>query len=342
MSVKEKTYRVVKWLVRNLALTLLTAFVFLLGLELAYRYYWFDFYNTEITLLNEQVKNKKSSTTILVLGDSFTAGENSYVSILNDSLPDVRVINAAVPGFGIEEISTIAETRIDEFQPDAIILQLYAGNDLLDVQKPVNWSTVSFARNCYWSIANNFYSVRYLNYKLGQYKSGTSFSSESTDIKSLSEFSVATFSEREKMLIAADPGYLDKSINLSGGYETRYITFKKRLDEIVALCRERKIKLTLLVLPASCQVAPFYLGNAQQVGAQFANPVIGDTVYPLYTQLETDLAKDSVTLINPLGRFREMDSEDHRLFYANDIHLNAYGQLVLAKILLNRIAVLKS
>lgn len=321
-------------MLRNFLLATGTLVIVFLFFEIAYRYSWFEFYATEIVSLNSDSFDKKTKTTVLVLGDSFTASEHNYVGVLNDSLPDIRFINSGIPGVGMGELSLLAERRINEFHPDKLLLQIYVGNDLIDEEKPVNWNTITFGRNCYWSIANSFYCFRYLNYKLGQYKSGTNLAVESGPTKNSNAFSTEQFSAREKMLTLADPGYLDASINLSGEYEHKYEKLKANVDAIAALCREHKIELYIVVLPVSCQVNTEYRNNLMQLGAKFSTPYSADSTYPFFNRIVKDYNSENVQILNPLIAFRKSEAAGVPMFYANDIHLNREGQKQLAQFLI--------
>lgn len=336
MDAKAKAIKVGKWIGRNLLLALGTCFIFLLALEVVYRYNWFDFYSNEIELLNAPTKNKKSSTTILVLGDSFTASINSYVSSLNDSLSDVRFINSGVPGFGIQEIATLTSGRIEEYKPDAVILQLYVGNDLIDLQRPVNWSTVSLPRNIYWSLADHFLSIRYINYKLGQFKEGTALATEQTKTKLNSVFDSAHFSTREKILIAADPSYLRKSILASEDFAPRYNEYANYLDEVTSMCESKKIPMYIVLIPSACQVTKSYQEHEEELGASFGLTNMQDTLYPFFIKLLNKL-EGRATVLSPLSYFQELEGSGIPLYFQNDIHLNATGQLELAHFISRKI-----
>lgn len=316
---------------------LATFIVCLLLVELVYRYQLFDFYKAEITYLNNSIKDKKSKKKVLVFGDSFTANMNNYVTILNDSFSDIQFINSAMPGIGAQEINVIAKNRINQFNPDMVIVQFYVGNDLLDIKKPINWSNISFARNCYWFMSNNLYSWRFINYRLGQFKSSIGQSVETSKLKNNDSFSSEKFSKREKLLLAADPFYYDKSIHVSDDFKERYDAFIANVTDISELCKARNIDIKIVVIPASCQVNEHYQMNLQKMGAQFKNASLNDTLYPFIQQLTEKMNGNSTQVLNPLASFQKAESIGKKLYFENDIHLNKNGDSVLAQFISNNL-----
>lgn len=319
-------------------LLILVSFIFILStIEFVYRYQIIDFYQSEYKYLNKNEVNNNKSKKILVFGDSFTAATNSYVLSLKDSLKNLNFINAGIPGIGVQEINCIAERRIQETKPSMVILQFYVGNDLIDIKKPINWKTLSFARNLFWFLANHFYSIRYLNYKLGQIKQTIGQSLETEFLKNNDSFSVDKMSKREKLLIQADPNYYEKSIFVTTEYEDRFQVCLSNTIDIYELCKQNNIPLKILVIPASCQVSNEYKQNLEQCGAQFNNMDITKTTYPFITRLESHFQKENIEILNPLGVFQQKELGCTNLYYKNDLHLNNNGNIVLAEFITNNL-----
>src|SRR4029453_19648678 len=113
-----------------------------------------------------QVLAPNAKPTLLVMGDSFTASRTSYAGILQDTLQEGETINAAVSGTGVLQALYMAPKRFAQFHPAIFLYQVYVGNDLFDIRYPTNWHTISLVRNVYWSLANHFHVVGYLNFPL--------------------------------------------------------------------------------------------------------------------------------------------------------------------------------
>ena len=319
---------------QNLLLIVISTFVCILIIEITYRYQLLDFYKSEFNHLNKKNIQKKSSKKVLVFGDSFTAAANSYVNILNDSLNDITFVNAAIPGIGAQEINCLANKRIQETNPSLVIVQVYIGNDLIDIEKPINWGTISFGRNMYWLLSNPFYSLRYFNYKLGQLKHAFGQSVETEFLKTNDTFSAEKMSKREKLLLQADPNYYEKSINIKPDFENRFAVFIKQINQITALCVSKNIPIKMLVIPASCQVSSYYKMNLETCGAMFNDNNTFDSNYPFVTQLKQQIKPASIEVINPLPFMQQIDSTGNRLYFENDLHLNNQGNMELAKFMM--------
>ncbi len=328
---KQKTTHKILRLFQNLLLMSISVLVCITIIEVTYRYQLFDFYKSEFNYLNKIALQKNSSKKVLVFGDSFTAAANSYVNSLNDSLNDITFVNAAIPGIGVQEMNCIANNRIQEINPSLVILQVYVGNDLIDIEKPINWNTISFARNAYWLLANKIYSFRFLNYKLGQIKQVSGQSLETESLKNKDSFSPDKMSKREKLLVQADPNYYEKSIKIKPDFENRFDVFISQINQIARLCLSKNIPIKILVIPASCQVSNYYKMNLEACGAQFNEGNTFDTNYPFIAQLKVQTKPNSIEILNPLPYLQQLDSTGNRLYFENDLHLNNRGNMELAK-----------
>ena len=79
---------------------------------------------------------------VLAIGDSFTLGmqvaeADTFSAILSDRLTQVlnrtvSVLNAGVPGYGTDQARMQMERLVTRTQADAVLLTVYAGNDLRD------------------------------------------------------------------------------------------------------------------------------------------------------------------------------------------------------------------
>src|SRR5215470_6968422 len=155
------TYRLILLVLSSVCLPLLI-------LEWAYRAQIVDTYRPELQAFNPaQVLVDNGRPTLLLMGDSFTAGRTSYAGLLQETLQEWRVINAAVSGTGVLQTLYMAPHRFAHFHPRIFVYQVYVGNDLFDIRYPTNWRTISPLRNLYWLLANHLRVIGYLNYRLG-------------------------------------------------------------------------------------------------------------------------------------------------------------------------------
>ena len=132
--------------------------------EIFYRLQIVDTYSPELRSYNRPIdlKGRDNRSILLAMGDSFTAGNETYPNILRDKLPNYVVINSGITGTSIIEAAIVAPKRFQQFSPAVFIYQIYVGNDLFDITHPVNWATISLARNVYWTMSNYFKIIDFL------------------------------------------------------------------------------------------------------------------------------------------------------------------------------------
>lgn len=310
------------------ALYIIFSFVIsVFAIEITYRKQWFDFYKSEWNGLNK-FPIDKSKKTILVGGDSFSADPYSYVQRLRMLYPEYNIMNAAIPGTGITQMAYSLPNRIKNVKPDVFIYQIYVGNDLFDIQHP--WSTnVSLIRNIYWWTSDRMHVLGYLNYKLAGiryrvYDDGGGLYKP----KQVEVFSKESYSKREKLNFLAEPQLISNTLFLRNGREKQMTTWIKKLRFINKHLPEN-CKKYIIILPHASQVNLKYLHRMKQIGADELDSVCNKSTYPFYMKLEQTCNELDFILLNPLQRFRELESEDVQLFYENDPHLTILGQQLL-------------
>ncbi|MDB4728528.1 hypothetical protein OAF63_07025 [Saprospiraceae bacterium] len=320
------------------------AFLFitvLLLLEVTYRNYWVDFYGGNLKGLNATtILNDNKKPTLLIIGDSFTADQNSYVRGLRNAFPNHRIINSAVPGTCARQHALMMRKRVKQFSPDLFIYQTYVGNDLLDWRHPLSSPNISFLRKCYWWLSDRLYVVGYINTKLPHLRQAI-FNDIPMDIdpKVLQAFSPEKYSSRSKMLFQAEPNLVENSVLLKNGrqndLEELAFSIQGMIGELSKEC-----KVLILPIPHAMQLGDPYLKQFQQIGATVNAPtdLIVDE-YPFIKYLQSNLITDRIFMVNPLLALREKNITEP-VYYNNDPHLNPVGQEIISDVLveyLNRL-----
>jgi len=337
--------------ISNVLVFLLITTVLMIGvLESVYRFQIIDTYNPELQAFNpDNILDDDESTTILALGDSFTAGNNSYPVTLRNNLDGYRVINSGISGTGINEALLIAPHRFLDFKPSIFIYQIYVGNDLMNIRYPVNWNTLSLQRNMYWTLIRYVRSLAYLNYRLSQVSDmnihknvkDSESSVEKYTHKNVkdSEFSVEKYTKRWRLYLQADPEILEDQITITDVYRSEYGYFLEQLNKLLAYCKPADCTAYVVVIPHASQVHSKYLGNQKDLGAHFSNPdAIGKTEYPFIMGIRSSLAdNNNAIVLNPLKHLRNMENNGINMYYQNDPHLNPAGQEQIGIFLLERI-----
>lgn len=340
MDRKKLTQAGKKLLKRGFYLIFLLLFV-LLAFEIIYRNQWIDTWQPELTYFNtpEELTDSSHKPTLLVLGDSYSAGNYTYAWHLKSLLPEWRVINSAVSGTGIIQTNYLAPGRIQRFQPKIVLYQIYLGNDLLDISYPVNWKTVSLPKNLYWKTAEHLRGLAFLNYRLGQMFRSRAFEKD-PNTKAFYDpaetFDPDRYSPREKELIHANPAYLEQCLNLEGSRQKDGQSLISGLEELSRSCDQAGAKLMLLIIPHPAQIPnSSQFNNFRQLGGTL-EPAAGYSLpHSKLAQSITDhFAAESGVEVIDASPFLTQKSIEFPVYFANDPHLNPPGQQALAKFLL--------
>jgi hypothetical protein len=237
--------------------------VVILLLEAAYRFAMFDPYGPELRAYNsvEDLATKIPARTVLVMGDSMTAGARSYPALMRGAIPDLRVINAGIPGSGILQANIVAAKRFREFDPDVFLYQITVGNDLLNLRYPIHWRKVSFARNVYWSVVHRLRLIEYLNYRSGQLAFSIRHREFLRDRAAggppeprscgydPDEFDPLEYTKRIRIYFQADPGYLEDQVLVRASRERDFERLLDGLQRLLRHCDPESCRSFLLLVP---------------------------------------------------------------------------------------------
>lgn len=294
-------------------------------LELSYRYQWIDYWSSEFKALNPKIDKKKEN--VLIFGDSFSAFPKGYVEQLRGANPQFNFINCAVPGTGPLEMSYMAKRRIKRYPPTKVIYQMYIGNDLIDIYPNLNWSELSAARNFYYLIGQEFRILANLSIRMKQ--SGI-ISQKDFNTKhysqSKSNFSVSSYSPRTKMLLKANPNFINESITLNSSRMKEAANKAVSSIQYLQGLLPKNCQLHVVILPHCTQVNSTYFENFQKLGAKLKHTSLN---YTFYQFLNRELK--NVKVHNPLSYLQNQEKEGNKIYFDNDPHLNPNGQSVLFK-----------
>jgi hypothetical protein len=307
--------------------------------EVLYRMQVVDTYAPELRLYNPPgyFGTSDGRPTALFMGDSFTAGTETYPALLRATVPGARFVNAAISGTGIVQTAIAARERFARFRPKVFVYQVYVGNDLFDITYPINWGRSSFVRNVYWTVAQRFRSLGFVNYRLGQLGfqhrklAGTEWDTTAID----KPFSPALYSPRSRIYFLADPKLVEQTALVEGTRKDDFASLVERLHPLLAHCAPRECTAYIIVIPDGAQVTPEYLRNSQAMGAVVEDAAsLQATDYPFFLQLRSGLRDvPNVTVLNPIEALRNSERAGVRVYHSNDGHLNSAGQHILADFL---------
>lgn len=309
---------------------LLIGFITLVLFEICYRCNIVDFYKTEQLALNSIEDLNTENVDVLVFGDSFsaTSKEINYIDKLRNIYPDKTILNFSIPGTGIKQLNTFAKEKIKKYKPKTIIYQIYVGNDLLDVERFNSYQKMPILKNMYWQASNVFLSLAYLNHKVNAFKPRVNYRNNTLKID---RFSEVFYNKRSKDFLSINSNYLEETVTVSLGFKKKY---KKWLKEIKSFLDSvpKSTEVYFVWIPHCTQVNNYYLDNFKLLNASFKNSNNYKTLdYPFYKKSRTDLMSfKNLKSINTLEAFKMYDTITKRVFFANDPHLNNYGNIVLA------------
>lgn len=317
---------------------LLTLFLLVCMLEWAYRGQWIDFYANEFQYLNavESKENRSDRPILMVFGDSFTASPHSYVHTIDAALPNWRVVNHAVPGIGARQIKRIANARMQAEVPDAVMVQLYVGNDLLDQCPQVDWRHQGLLRNTYHFGSQYLEVLPFLNYRMGQWKNALGPDTLIQNFFKVDDtFEAKRYNQRVKRLLHVNPEYISESALLNEDMKAVHLDMLADLDSWLAELPD-SVPVLVVCIPHAVQVNKRYLDDYLQLGARFSDlEALTAPEYPFIKELSTYFSdRPQITVVNPVIQFQQNDNFDAPLYLANDPHLTQHGQRVLAQVLL--------
>lgn len=304
--------------------------------ELSYRSYVFDFYAPELRAYNPaETRTKPGSADILVMGDSFSAGQQSYVAELRALVSECTIVNGAIPGSGIHEANVLAPSLFDRYDPAVLVYQIYVGSDLINIRYPKNWSELSWFRNVFWLLADHFKLLLYLNYRLGQvrrsWRDAEGNRSEETQADS---FSPEDYPPYMKNYLKADSRIIERQIALDAERSADFEVLIGGLRELLANCGDGRCIPFLLVIPHSVEVGEIYFEDMTQLGPSLSRrsrPCMRRAIRlsPSSRMSLTRIHRSKV--VNVLKPLQEAHRAGARMYFRNGPHLAPAGQQVVAK-----------
>lgn len=310
---------------------------FLLVFEGIYRYQLIDFFQPELRANNRPGDLRDATRkTLLAMGDSFSAGPDTWVAFLRQNLPNYRVICSAVPATGVFESLFMAPRRFREFHPQVFIYQIYVGNDIQDIRRPLNWRTMTLPRYMYGFMCSylDLRSLTFANYRLAQLLRS---SGAETEQNADPPFSPATYPVSVTIYTQAEPANLEDTVLARGERGRDVATLIDGIKKLVSYAGPQCHKY-VVVIPDPSQVSDVYLEHFQQLGAQVRDPQgLRRDGYPLLIRLKEGLAAAGVKVLNPLPLFQGQERQGQRLYYQNDSHLKPVGQSLLGEFILGQL-----
>ncbi len=314
--------------------------------EISYRLQWPDPHRAEFKAFNHSLDfSKREGSTLLALGDSFTAGAESWPFALQTNLGEGwQVLNAGVGGTTITHAERISRLRFRQFHPDVVVYQTYVGNDLLDLRHPLEAKGVGFARQIYWRIVDSgFFAPWFLNHRAAALAALMPSDPEIVEAAVAAPFAVDSYSPRDRWLSRLDPNHVERQILVEGeAMEAAWRQYRRGLSLLVERCRVNEAELVILVIPHCIQVAPVYRERFTAMGARWSGANILDrSPVPFVARVreavkarvrEAVKGQSSVRVVDALPAMQRAERKGIQLYSTNDPHLTPEGSELLAQI----------
>ncbi len=296
------------------------ALVVLIVLECIYRYQLIGFYKSELTAYNSIEDLETETIDLLVLGDSFTAGKDSYVTALKEAFPEKKIINAGIRGTGLIQHKYMLRHCLRNYKPQHILYQSYLANDLMDLSYPVNWKALSFSRNLYWTLGKHLHLIPFLNYRLSGLKKGYR-----KDELTGHDIAGKNYNHRTLMYLEAEPTHLQNMEANAGRYPRLYKEWLSRFSSLQKMAPEARWHI--FNIPHCTQIADSYRSQYESLGFATLEYDNCQTWWP--NDIETYLNRETqfIKLCDSLAK----EEIARPLYFTFDPHLNTAGQQVLAQ-----------
>jgi len=248
---------------------------------------------------------------VAAIGDSFVFSmvpyDASFCTVLEKRIQDVNVMNFGVIGTEPEDYVTVLRNDALRYEPDAVIVFIYVGNDFLS--KRTKWYDYSALA----TVLNH-------TIKALQVYSGQDIRQNYRYHDNMTPFSYADF-------ISTESKYA----------ETYYLSaerFKKEFDRAMKsvyamrdICAEHRIRFCVVVLPDRIQMEPDLQAD---VARNLQTPVSAFDYPRPQRMLAKALTAQHITFVD---LYKPLADAPKKKFINHDIHFNIYGNRLVAELL---------
>lgn len=329
---------------RSLALGLVNVAVLValaILVEVAFRFQVVDFWGAELRRYNPTLATG-SGATVLLLGDSFSAGQGALADQLRRQLgPSVAVVNSAVSGTTARDAVLLAPRRLERFRPQVVVYQAYIGNDLFETRH-AGVSKTALGRRLYWTLLDRgWWSLGWGNYKLGQLRDQL-LRAQLDDLEgdrraaelheAARPFDPRAYRSRDRDLAVAAPRSIADQVLGSGPMVAVWETYAADVRGLADLVAASGSTLVVVAVPHCVQVSPRYQRFYRELGAELpADDRLARHPSEFVRRLATTLPE--IAIVDPLAAMQGAEARGQQLYRTHDPHLNAEGQLLLAQLL---------
>jgi hypothetical protein len=252
---------------------------------------------------------------IAALGDSFAVGPavpfaENYLTLLEQRLPHTEVYNYGVSGAGPREYLMVLQRDVWAYQPDLILLSIFVGNDITEVLPTPRWldprqHTLYVFLQRGWRLAREHGRKTSPSGYLSPGRVGTA---------SLSHETFREIESRRLSVCVAPP---------SAALQKKWRRALASLEQIIADCRQRKVRLAVVLIPDEFQINPTVRADAIRDAKVILTSV--DVGLP-QRRLVAFFGKHDVSCLDLLPVFEQVPET----YAPNDTHWNIRGNRLAA------------
>ncbi len=280
-----------------------------------------DIKTNSMGLRDYEFNSSANRMTMLGLGDSMQFGfgvqmEETYLKLLEKKLNQEKtdkkysVINAGISGYGTKQESIYFKDNALKFNPEAVFISFYIGNDFAD-----NVASCSYSVKDGYLVQKGVSSFRIFLNKLNTY----------------------CFIKKRALGIPIIKNWLYKNPDISSINEMFYQNYSEHMQEEVdatqaalhdinEISRINKIKPVLIIIPHRAQVEERTRNKIQDA--------MHDYDFDKPNKVLKDYAKyEGFYVIDVTPAFRYADKNGIKLYFDTDNHINKGGHKLIAEIL---------
>jgi hypothetical protein len=249
---------------------------------------------------------------VAAIGDSFVFSmvpyEKSFCTVLEKMHTGLNVMNFGIIGTGPEDYVTVLKTDVLKYSPDAVLLFIYEGNDFLPGhrkhRKLYEYSAAATV------IHHTLKAVR--SYK------GQDIRQNYTYRDDMTPFTYEQF-------VAVEAKYAVTFSMSDKDFRREFARRMQNIDAIIALCDRRAIPLYVLTIPDRLQLEAELLSD---VAATLDRQPSEFNRHRLRDDLSQAMSTREVPFYD---MFPILETDNRKQFINNDIHLNIWGNELVAK-----------
>ncbi len=290
---------------------------------------------SELGIRRPPIEYRRDARTILVVGDSFTAGtqvpfENTWTWLLQERLRgqgrDVQLVNAGVDGYDLSQSYRLAHRLWGRFRTRHLIAALFVGNDIVDYERqaaarppwdpddPLDW------------LREHSYLYHLLRARLGRSRPPVASAEERLpevcrSVRGFDQLGPVQRQSVQRQFASAELLPVLQGTE-EGGRSLR--STERLVGELRDLARRQGAGFTLLLIPTKQQAIP-----EQRAEWMALHGLTPQQALAPQRQLGRWAEQNGVAVVDPIDQMAAA-ADPQRLYWTANMHMTPEGHEVLA------------